>query len=96
MRLIDADALQAELLRMGFFPAMVKAAIRRTPTVDAVEVVRCRDCKHWHEETGWCDQHSHFVKSDGEACHPWERSEWKRMDEDDSCSYGERRADGDS
>lgn len=39
-RLIDADALQAELLRMEFFPAMVKAAIRRTPTVDAVEVVR--------------------------------------------------------
>ena len=52
--------------------------------------VRCKDCKHWHEETGWCDHHSHFIGSDGEACHPWESSDWKMMDAEDFCSYGEK------
>ena len=46
MKLIDADALKSELLRMGFFPAIVKAAIERMPSVDAVEVIRCQNCAH--------------------------------------------------
>ena len=57
-----------------------------------VQVVRCKDCKHYHKDTGWCDEHSHFVNLDGEACHPWESAEWKMFDEDDFCSNGERRA----
>lgn len=61
------------------------------PTVDAVEVVRCKDCQHWHEETGWCNQHSHFIGADGEACHPWESANWKMFEPDDFCSYGEKR-----
>ena len=60
-------------------------------TVDAVEVVRCKDCKHWHEETGWCNQHSHFIGAKGEACNPWESNDWKTFDEEDFCSYGERK-----
>ena len=60
---------------------------------DVVEVVRCKDCKHWHEETGWCYHHSHFITPDGEACHPWESANWKMLDENDFCSYGERRTD---
>lgn len=39
MRLIDADALKTELLRMNFYPALVKAAIDRITTVDAAPVV---------------------------------------------------------
>lgn len=54
-------------------------------------IVRCKDCKHWHEETGWCYHHSHFIGPDGEACHPWESSSWKMLNEDDFCSYGERK-----
>ena len=61
--------------------------------VDAVAVVRCRDCKHWHSETGWCNHHSHFITDDGEACHPWESANWKTFEENDFCSYGERRGD---
>ena len=57
-----------------------------------VEVVRCKECEYWNREIGWCKQHSHFIATDGEACHPWESSEWKMFDEDDFCSYGERRA----
>ena len=53
--------------------------------------VRCKDCKHWHEETGWCYHHSHFIGSEGEPCHPWESSDWKMLNADDFCSYGERK-----
>ena len=28
--------------------------IKNAPTVDAVEVVRCRDCKHRHSDS-WCE-----------------------------------------
>lgn len=61
---------------------------------DVAPVVRCKDCKHWHEETGWCNQHSHFIGAKGEACHPWESADWKMLNADDFCSYGERRNDG--
>ena len=44
MRLIDADALKKRLLEKGFYPAIVKRAIEDAPVVDAVEVVRCKDC----------------------------------------------------
>ena len=50
MRLIDADALMAwfndhyddEQVSVGFVSGLIKDA----PTIDAVEVVRCRDCRH--------------------------------------------------
>lgn len=44
MRPIDADALKKSLLEKGFYPAIVKRVIEDAPTVDAVEVVRCKDC----------------------------------------------------
>lgn len=44
MRLIDADALKKRLLEKGFYPAIVKRAIEDAPVVDAVKVVRCKDC----------------------------------------------------
>ena len=62
---------------------------------DVVPVVRRKDCKHWHEETGWCYHHSHFIGSEGEACHPWESNDWKMLNDDDFCSYGERRVSND-
>lgn len=66
---------------------------RNIESLGITKVVRCKDCKHWHEETGWCNHHSHFVNTEGEACHPWESPEWKMLHADDFCSYGERRAD---
>ena len=53
-------------------------------TVDAVEVVRCKDCEHWHEETAFCEKHSRF-DSFG--------MDWNMFEDDDFCSYGERRTD---
>ena len=66
-------------------------AIQRIGTLDKEDVVRCKDCKHWHEETGWCTKHSHFIGRDGMACHPSQSSEWKMFNADDFCSSGERR-----
>lgn len=62
MRLIDADALKKSLLEKGFYPAIVKRAIEDAPTVDAVEVVMCKDCEHYHEDThSLCDYHAASV-----------------------------------
>ena len=55
------------------------------PAADVVEVVRCRDCKHWDSETWFCDNHSTFDHHG---------LEWNMFSEDDFCSYGERK-DGD-
>lgn len=56
---------------------------------DVVEVVRCKNCKYWHEETGWCHHNSHFLDANGEACYPWESNDWKMFSGDDYCSLGE-------
>ena len=94
-RLIDAKPFMKagwHLVRTGKSNEyLASLSLADVPTVDAVEVVRCKDCKHWHEATGWCDQHSWFIEEDGEPCHPWESNNWKMLNEDDFCSYGERK-----
>ena len=93
-RLIDANAYPCQTCGVSYcYQNCKKLNEWFNKTVDAVEVVRCKDCKHWHEETGWCNQHSHFIGSKGEACHPWESGDWKMLDADDFCSYGERRTE---
>ena len=37
MRLIDADALEKDLIDKGFYPAVVKFAIKNAPTIDTVD-----------------------------------------------------------
>lgn len=99
-RLISADVLvrdiNADPYRTESEKSYDRCLVHRQPTVDAVPVVRCKDCKHWHEETGWCTKHSHFIGFDGMACHPSQSSEWKMLNADDFCSYGERRTDGET
>ena len=55
-------------------------------TVDAVEVVRCKDCIHWYEPDGVCLK----IYSDV-AVSPYA---WQDRNPEDFCSYGERKADG--
>lgn len=90
-RLIDAKAGKKVFSAIAQ-PAEYKGVIHmvapiseidKLPTVDAVPVVRCRDCKHWHKETLFCDYMPY-----GEA---QERVNWYA---DDFCSYGERKEDG--
>lgn len=70
---------------------MIEDCIENTPTIDAVPVVRCRECKHYHSDTGWCDQLSYFQTSDGEPCSPAESMDWKMFQENDYCSMGQRK-----
>lgn len=63
----------------------VLQVVAEAPTADAVEVVRCKDCRHWDSETGWCNNHSAFDDHD---------MDWNIYNDDDFCSCGERRTDG--
>lgn len=56
--------------------------VEQAPTVDAVSVVRCRECKHCDPENYHCDHHM------GTAAP-------LRRDPDDFCSYGERKEGAD-
>ena len=53
MRLIDADALIEEALTEGAYGYVDAKQIADAPTVDAVEVVRCKDCIYSYEEFGF-------------------------------------------
>ena len=53
-RLIDANALIKEANAEGAYGYVDAKQIADAPTVDAVEVVRCKDCKHRYEDS-WCE-----------------------------------------
>jgi len=82
-RLIDADAIKYRTLSYGGWggpPEEIadKYLIDKMPTVDAVPVVRCKDCKHyvWDEFDGCyvCLSISRFVKPDFWCAHGERRS----------------------
>ena len=80
MRLIDANDLLAEYDRQHEGePGKARKLIEDAPTVDAVEVVRCKDCRHITVERGLC------------FCNVWEK--FNGMGYEGFCNYGERRAD---
>ena len=85
MRLIDADALGVGRCSKDILPAAYCAGwnglielIEKAPTIDAVPVVFCQECKHCDPENYHCDHHM------GTAA-PLRRKP------DDFCSYGERK-----
>ena len=85
MRLIDADAMCADLATVDpRYKAMIEWAIRVTeaqPTVDAVEVVRCKDCVD-----------SEVIPKEMQNVGEWFCNYWcAEMHEDDYCSCGKRR-----
>lgn len=65
------------------------------PTVDAVEVVRCKDCEHFEQRFGIVGDATGKVYCGG-YCYRWDYEPGmspNQVDGDDFCSYGERRAD---
>ena len=89
-RLIDADALM-DVIRQheyrlatkqgsidyGMFTLGIQQAVDEQKTIDAVEVVRCKDCKYWQDNNGG---------------YPHDECRWgngETPDPDDFCSYGE-------
>ena len=64
-RLIDADALIKEANSDGAYGYVDAKQIDEAPTVDAVKIVRCKDCKHyrpqkksahWENRTNYCNR----------------------------------------
>ena len=89
-RLIDANALwegefpEAETeYQMGWNDALC-GAMMAMRTVDAVEVVRCKDCKHC-QTASWGERFCARKQDDGVYV------EMSNLSEDDFCSYGERK-----
>ena len=99
MRLIDADIFTSELdfaeadvceefpdsyCEFGFSREKIRELLRDIPTVDAVSVVRCRECKYRFKNNG----------HDKSGCPIIDANIW--MDDDDFCSYGERKEGADN
>ena len=95
MRLIDAEALDEKMLKRleelrtidkslnrHYSDAFVEAIaifVRSAPTIDAVEVVRCKDCKYKCDASKFVYQHCELT---GEVVRNF-----------DYCSRGERKVD---
>ena len=98
-RLIDPSVIIRDLTAMkSMYDAIaldgIIKALKEAPTVDAVEVVRCKDCKYqikeWHPDnrmiskgyyTYGCDRNFHLYSSNAVNGH-----------DNEFCSNGERRA----
>lgn len=99
-RLIDASAMREYWLENGeneyvYDTNAVLDSIDSQPTIDAVEVTRRRDCKHFRHygktslfingkniKAGWCQRRISY-------------DEEYRMTADDFCSHGERKEGAD-
>ena len=53
-RLIDANALMEKDNSDGAYGYVDDKQISEAPTIDAVPVVRCKDCKHRFQDS-WCE-----------------------------------------
>lgn len=95
-RLIDYYYL-AEKIECPGQPLVYWDDIEAAPTVDAVEVLRCRDCKYWGDEDGKlqrsdgvlfarCKVHNYLIDGRHTGWCPTEN---------DFCSYGERKEGAD-
>lgn len=85
-RLIDANALPMHKVKIVHAFGIVEGcvvfpdSVANTPTIDAVEVVRCVECKHRanHNSTlgfSWCGKFGNVMR------------------DSDFCSWGERKMD---
>ena len=94
MRLIDADMADVVIIydksneltpvsEVREYIKRQKAFLDKFPTIDAVSVVRCRECKHCDPENYHCD-------------HPMGTAAPLRRKPDDFCSYGERKEGADN
>lgn len=89
-RLIDAEELELQF-DVSDEDIIAKEIIRNAPTVDAIPVVRCRDCIEF-EEIG-----KHPTNKGGTPfgyCYYWDYEQGmspNEVDGDDFCSHGERR-----
>ena len=82
-RLIDADFACKGCIRYGASLSCEECVVNDATTVDAVPVVRCRECNHCDPENYHCD-------------HPMSTAAPLRRKPDDFCSYGKRKEGADN
>ena len=84
MRLGDLDVLKAQLKKLPMMSnwgeAFIPRLIDEQPTIDAVPVVRCRECRHRY--TMNCSMYYECAQCGGQ---------WDWTTNDDFCSYGQRK-----
>lgn len=70
--LIDGDKLLKDLYvpfcytdddNLGWAYLKVEKAVREQSSIDAVEVVRCKDCEHYCDDE-WCDINEAYFEED--------------------------------
>lgn len=74
-KLISSQWLINDLLNKSFYPAIVKSSIESAPAVDAVEVVRCRECEIPHNKYTGCPKLNGLVTPPDFYCSYGERRE---------------------
>lgn len=84
MKLIREGEKHLDTLAEGFTEAS-HIAKYIAPTVDAVPVVRCKDCKHFNHKRMECENEA--ISTDHEGGAQYSLNFWL----DDFCSYGERK-----
>ena len=96
MRLIDADEVYKILTeyyhhRTDMQHIALKDALDRVPTIDAVEVVRCKDCKHrLHLQATSCRPEQYLCRLDDRTFFPSRRA----YDPEWFCADGEKNKGG--
>ena len=100
MRLIDGDAFLKDILTAGIGKTIIEYSesdigymIRKRPTIDAVPVVRCRECKHRYTENCpmyfhdfyWLEGYGEYVDDDTD-----------HTEDDYFCPKGERKEGADN
>lgn len=101
MRTIDADALKTlkfqdpisghgydTAYRVGFNDA-IDDVIEYAPTIDAVEVVRCKDCR-WYKKWKTIGRDDGYC---GYARMTRDGLQYINTNDNNFCSYGERKSD---
>jgi hypothetical protein len=98
-RLIDADALSNRLedlddwcrdsRKTGIEQA--RCMVHESPTVDAVSIVRCKDCVNYEAQRNWYTGENYSFG----YCYHWDYEAGmspNQVDDVDFCSFGERRS----
>ena len=109
MKAIDVDVFESVLdyaefnvceespdgyCEFGFSREKIKELLRDIPTVDAVAVVRCRECKHHRDKN---EQEQQYLVEDILICTSPDATDdcWNAVWPDHFCSYGERKEGAD-
>ena len=93
MRLADVDMIYDEVEKQYKGATGIERNCNRNflnlichaPTIDAVPVVRCKNCKHFNLQTHECENESLSTDHEGGASYSL------NFYDDDFCSYGEWR-----